>query len=234
MASQHNALIRTAATNCGALVEPGPSFVETKLVRAFCASVLSTQPTAFAAPTFVPIPDWNPQPGGTDIVVSAPGVFDGRLLLEVKVDAIEQMLWDLFKVVSGSQIDDVGAVYLLGAARAVKSRGLAEARWAGSQACGELFDPENSGRIWEARGMLETWAKAWVSLLAGGSARPKRVPARVRVTFIGSSHVPAFPGHEVRCVEVHVEGDEWLEMRDGRLIRAPSSDDPAFEADEWL
>lgn len=219
--ADHDRLVRAAVSGCGALVEPGLSFTEDKLVAAFCASLRLEQGGASGGPESVPIPDWSPQPGPTDIVVRSTA-FDGRLLAEAKVDDVDQMLWDLFKMLSGSQISDVHAVYLLGAARPVKSPGLAAARWAGRRACAELFDRENDGRVWETRWMLEEWRKTWDDLLAHGKGRPARVPARVRVRLSGSSPVSAFPGHEARCIEVRAEGGEWL-MMDGVVSGLKSS-----------
>lgn len=231
--ADHDRLVRAAVSGCGALVQPGPSFTEDKLVAAFCASLRLEQGGASGGPESVPIPDWSPQPGRTDIVVRS-AAFDGRLLAEAKVDDVDQMLWDLLKMLSGSQIQDVRAVYLLGAARPVRSPGLAAARWAGRRACAELFDEENDGRVWETRWMLEEWEKAWEDLLAHGTGRPTRVPARVRVRFMGSSTVPAFPSYEARCVEVVVDGDEWLDMEKGRLPSLSSSQGPVFGSDAWI
>lgn len=82
------------------------------------------------------------------------------MLAEAKVDNIDQLLWDLFKMASASEIDGVRGVCLLGAARAIRSPGLPGARWAGSRACAELFDPANSGRVWDSADMLRKWASA--------------------------------------------------------------------------
>ena len=206
-------VVRDAVTGCGALVEPGPSFLESYLVRAFCASAERAAEVVATGPMAVPIPGWDPQPGATDIVVTLPNR-EGRVLAEAKVDDIDQLLWDLFKMASASEIDGVRAVCLLGAARAIRSPGLPSARWAGSQACAELFDPENSGRVWEAADILGRWTSAWTALLREGRARPTRVPARVRATFLGSSPVRSFPGYEARCIEIRVTGDEWLAPED--------------------
>jgi len=215
-----SAFMRDTVTAWGALVERGPSFLERLLVRAFCAAAEQAAPVVASGRVALAIPGWDPQPGETDIVVTLPDG-GGRVLAEAKVDDIDQMLWDIFKMASASRIDGVRAVYLLGAAPPVRSPGLRSARWAGSRACAELFDPENGGRVWESADMLRVWDAAWTALLKGGRGRPARVPAQVRVEFVGSSPVPAFPGYEARCIEVRVEGDQWLELQGGRIVERP-------------
>lgn len=214
--SPQDRLVRAATLRCGALVEPGGSFTEKPLVAAFLKAVRLAEPGSSGGPESVPIPGWNPQPGQTDIVVRSPN-FDGRLLFEAKVDDINQMLWDLFKMLSGSRVDDVQGVYLLGAARIVNSPGLSFPRWAGGRACAPLFDESSDGRVWGTEQMLADWKGAWEALLRDGTARPSRVPEKIKVSFIGSSPVPAFAGHEIRCIRVSAEGGRWLEMEDGRL-----------------
>jgi hypothetical protein len=63
----------------------------------------------------------------------------------------------------------------------------------------------------DAASMFELWWKAWVDLLAGGSARPQRMPSHVRTALVARVPLPnAPPGCELRAVSVERVGSDWL------------------------
>jgi hypothetical protein len=145
----------------------------------------------------VQVPGWDRPLGGFDLRITRSGS-TSVALVEVKIDNVDQTLWDFFKLAAALTEQDVESAYLL------------VARLAGSWAhgdCTRLFDPDSSTR-WRAAAMFEAWAGAWRSLLRGGSARPLSVPAEVATEFIAAKEIRRpFESYELRAVAVRlVEG----------------------------
>lgn len=152
-------------------------------------------------PARLRVRDWDPQPGHVDLVGDVPGI--GRVLIEAKSGDIQDQLWDLFKLLAAAEPGD--CTLLLAAAM--------RAQFEGRGQCAPLYRGDE-WHEWESRRMFSEWERAWRRLLKGGSARPHRVPERVRTRLLARAELPV-PGYELRCVQVESLGDGWLEFRDG-------------------
>lgn len=198
-----DALVPAAVERCGNLVVGAPgrtfqeAYLETALVKAARALAPECRATARLA---MPVPHWKPPPGPVDLVLD---LAVRRAVLELKVWDVGHTLWDLLKVACTLDLPDVSRAYLVVAAR--------PRDWRGD--CGAIFDPGSA--VWPTRDLLARWPRSWERLLRGGRARPRRVPARLRVERVASCDVPAFPDHEIRCVEVRPARDPWLALEDG-------------------
>jgi len=186
--------------------DPSVSFREERLERALVDALRARVPSGAvvgARRRFV-VPDWDPQPGGVDLFVldrdETPAGF-----AELKVDKIEEALWDLFKVAALASSPPAPAGFLAVAASA--------RRWRRAEVdCASLF-PEADGRprSWSSLVLFDRYAAAWRWLLSGGRARPTRVPATVEIAFVANEPVRAYPGYELRAVEVRAVADDgWL------------------------
>jgi quercetin dioxygenase-like cupin family protein len=194
-----NALFAEAVRDAATRIDGGPpeSFREQRIERALLAALRErVEPgvTVGARRQFV-IPAWDPQPGGVDLfVLDRSGSLS--IAAELKIDDVEQTLWDLFKLVALVGTSPVASAYLVAVAPA--------ARWrkAGVN-CTELFpETDEPSRMWSSRELFERYEAAWRWLLAGGRARPTQVPAVVEVRFVASERVSAYPDYELRAVAV--------------------------------
>lgn len=151
-----------------------------------------------------PVPGWDPQPGGVDLfVLDQAGSLS--IVAELKVDDIEDTLWDLFKMAALTESGSPPLAYLVVAARV--------ARWRKPGVdCAPLFPSENgSPLVWPSHDLFERYAAAWRRLLEHGRARPVRVPAAIEVTCVANEPVRAYPGYELRAIAVRaVLDDGWV------------------------
>jgi hypothetical protein len=158
----------------------------------------------------LPVPDWDPEPKHTDFVAARPDETFPSIVAEVKVDELDQTLWDLFKVLSIARTTaSVKRCYLVVAGY--------PSRWKKVQ-CAELYDPRVGTGAWDSAAMFVKWREAWEYLLREGTGRPKRVHAAVRTSFIWGGPVPAFieDGYELRCIAVESVADAgWLDFDGG-------------------
>jgi hypothetical protein len=147
-----------------------------------------------------PIPEWDPQPGGVDLFMTA----SGRLIaaMELKVEKVDEALWDIYKMVSLRTRPGVQATYVVIAASVAKWRSGTECTW--------LFDAGemrvNSGDVFRRD------ADAWRWLLKGGRGRPTRVPVEITVTQIAQAPFGRLAGYELRAIRVEPFGSEWLQF----------------------
>jgi hypothetical protein len=148
------------------------------------------------------VPGWEPVPGRLDLSLTAPA--GSRLLFELKVNHVDQALWDLVKLLSLTESTPAGRGYL---AVAAPTR-----TWERTGDCVGLFTPSAGAREWNAGWMFHTWWKAWCDLLDGGRGRPLRVPALVRTALVAQVALPTAPGgYELRVTSVApVEDAGWL------------------------
>ena len=65
---------------------------------------------------------------------------------------------------------------------------------------------------WESRELFRRYADDWRNLLAGGSARPVRVPATIETRLIATEPLHTVPRWELRALAIDVSGDDWLEF----------------------
>jgi hypothetical protein len=144
--------------------------------------------------------DWGEgQLRGFDLEVTLGDQRRPSLLIEAKVDDVDQTLWDLFKLTSALREGRALAGYLVVAAPADC--------WAGERDCVDLFAESPTHRTWDSRRMLTGWKRAWADLLKGGTARPTRLPEQLKTLFVGRSDIAALPGYQFRCVSVRPDPD---------------------------
>jgi hypothetical protein len=142
---------------------------------------------------------WDPEPGGTDLVLGRLGDPRPTIIAEVKVLDVDQTLWDLMKVVS--MLEHETALvrgYLIVATTPKRWRDAEVAAW---------YAPPNPDapegvRTWRTRqlfnrleGVLGVPAQGWPRSSAATAAwGPHAV--------YGSHPIPAFPAYELRCIAV--------------------------------
>jgi hypothetical protein len=201
--------VRVAAARLDA--EPSRNFLELRLESALDAALrdLVEDGVKVAARRQFHLPGWDPQPGGIDLFL----LNQERALshvAELKIDNIDEALWDLFKMVAATELSSVQAAYLVVAARAQ--------RWRNPRVdCAVLFpEAPTPPRVWPSRQLFADFDTAWRALLKGGRARPTDVPAEVRIEFVANEPVCAYPDYELRAIAVRgVPGAERLRFDGG-------------------
>jgi hypothetical protein len=169
---------------------------------------LQSDPVDHAEET-LPLPNWRPRPKGVDAVVRWP---EGppRFTLELKLRRTEWTLLDAYKMIDALNVKSVEAAYLLVAASAKDWRARYQHCAHGSKTT-ELFDP--GAREHRSAELFGANAHAWYDLLWGGSARPLRVPTRIRTVRVENAemHIDGTLG-QLRCVRVEAVSEDWLEF----------------------
>jgi hypothetical protein len=211
--ADRDALMSEALERAGVGLRAHPdkgSFLEELLEVALIEAIENLRPGSRGEQTGhsrIALPNWDRTLGDFDVKVALPGEELPSILVEAKVDDVDQVLWDLLKLAEMPLIDEVVAGYMVVAA--------SDSTWAGSGDCVGLFDPTSGTREWRTREMFALWPRAWRALKIGGAARPLRAPELVEVAFIGRTPVRAFPGHEIRCVAIQPLGPPTLHFFDG-------------------
>ena len=204
-----------AAGIAAATVVPEPqdkSFLEKRLAAALAAALTAefdrlTVLTNKKVPGLV-VPGWDPQPGAFDLVL-LDHEQQPLLLVELKLDDVDQTLWDIFKLANALDLPTVRAAYVVAAAPPTT--------WKSGLACVELFD-ETGSLEWHSEVLLESHAKAWNKLLGGGTARPTRVPRILSVMPLLRVPVANYPPYELRVARIEKSGD-WLPLSLGWPMR---------------
>jgi hypothetical protein len=152
-------------------------------------------------------PGWAAPPRGIDLVVWDESK-RAQLVVELKVEAVDEVLYDVFKLTSQRQHDHVEAGYLVVSAT--------PATWAAAGNCCELFggDVGDSARF-ETLGLFERNERSWRNLLGWRRAGvrksvgcPAVVPAAVATTQV--ARAAADDGrYELRATRVE-PGEGWL------------------------
>jgi hypothetical protein len=204
------ALATDAASDAIDSALPKPSFLESKIETALLTAIgdridpglLGARKREFE------IPDWTGDIRGIDLYIRDPA---GGLCVgcELKVDDVQWTLWDLFKLVNTFALPTVDAAFLVVAAP--------RHTWASDRPYTPFFDlPPGAALRWTARDTIEWWPSAWKELLAGGPARPVKVPAEFEVEAIAHAAVPAYPGYELRTIAVRpASGSGYLPLKNG-------------------
>jgi hypothetical protein len=210
-------LVAQALATAATLVHPEPgdkSFLEKRLAHAVATALYEP----FGEDRVVrdrrlvggELPDWSPQPGTIDVAVVTQA-YEPRITFELKIDHVDQTLWDIYKMVSATMLPTVEAAYVAIAAR--------QSVWASSGDCVELFDVEpreDTGGYdpdeWYSRFLFAHHHRAWKDLLAGGSGRPVRVPDQITIHPLGRWPVPAYPSFELRAIRVEPGESGWVEF----------------------
>jgi hypothetical protein len=206
-----DALIRQTAAEVAGLIglgenrQPGkarspgwrPDYPLEEQLRAAFIAALTTQDIdsrRMQCEVGLPPGDWNPIPNGLDLVIRRA---DGTCaaVCELKVGAIDQTLWDLFKVTAAAGPALAGRYLVVVGPRSPSWRGIA---------CGEVFPP--GPEPYHEPDTYELFARhpeAWRALLRGNKtavlrSAPRSVLARL-VTRERLTHWHAF---ELRIVRV--------------------------------
>lgn len=205
-AEEHDALVSSALADAARRVCPEPSdmsFLERRLAGTF-ATALGER---IGRPDLVcrdkklvncELPGWNPQPGTIDVAIVT-AAREPRVVFELKIDDVEWTLWDIYKMVSGTQLATVEAGYVVVAGR--------PALWNSSRDCVELFDLDYSdfgadSEQWDSRFLFREYRRAWAELLDGGRGRLTEVPLAISITAVGEWTVHAYPPYEIRAIRV--------------------------------
>lgn len=185
------------------LPRPG-TFLESFLEAALTQALAERLPGASVGHKKLDIPDWNPQPGNVDIAVQEGDVHVA--FAEVKIEKVEECLWDAYKLAAACTRDGALGGYLTVAALAKT--------WDSDRDCVELFPEEDETVVFESEALFRENRKAWKYLLGGGRGRPTRVPRKIEVSGIGCvtlANVPPYE-YELRVARVRRVGVEWLEF----------------------
>jgi hypothetical protein len=157
----------------------------------------------------LPLPNWRPRPKGVDAVARWP---EGtpRFTLELKLRGTEWTLWDAYKMIDALNVKGVEAAYLLVGASAKDWRARYKNCAQGSKTS-ELFEP--GAREHRSDELFRANAHAWYELLWGGSARPLRVPTRIRTVRVENAemHIDGTLG-QLRCMRVEAASEEWVDF----------------------
>ncbi len=138
--------------------------------------------------------------------------------MEMKLDDLDQSLWDIVKLASFLRHEHVERAFLVYEAAA--------SVFEGSTACAPLFqNPTTKATVTE---LISSWPKAWSDLLDGGYGNhPVRV-ANLELELQKVVPLAHRPGIEIRLVEVIGAGDELEQFgEDGWPVQLPTSIRPA-------
>jgi hypothetical protein len=148
------------------------------------------------------LPDWTIQPRGFDLLVSDTAG-RSRIFAEMKIDDIDQTLWDLFKLTSLPHAVEGSYLIAVGPRRR---------DWT-DLACGELFPPGGRWHIEkDARRLFAAHPKAWAKLLDGGGGRLGRCPREIRTHVIAREPLRHWPSRELRVARVEHRIGEPVEF----------------------
>lgn len=225
-----------AASTLARLDREGHAISEKRLVEALVGE-LNRLGYPVSTGIHLPVPDWDPKPGGTDVVVGDRG---GPIALaELKASragrqpAIYEALWDVYKLAAqvgrsarrDPILSSVEAAFLVTTAPMDQWEGQPRTSW--HLEARELF-PARFGDKFEdsSRDLFERNQCAWEDLLWGGRARPSRIGVRISTDFVAAEHceIHAVPW-QIRAARVIACDDEWLEF-DGEWPRSRSHGSP--------
>jgi len=135
------------------------------------------------------------------------------LTLELKLRKTDWMLWDAYKMIDALNVEGVGAAYLLVGASAKGWKARYTHCPQGSKTT-ELF--EAGAREHQSADLFRANAHAWYDLVWGGSARPLRVPTRIRTIRVESAEMQIDGAvGQLRCLRVERASHDWLSFSPG-------------------
>jgi hypothetical protein len=156
-----------------------------------------------------PTGDWNPPPGPVDLHPRAGNGDAGSLFIaELKLESINQSLWDTFKLAWVSEALGTGPQYLACAAH--------DGHWRDKAYGCELFPEDERCRILSSSELIEDSRDRWCWQWRHDTAKPVRIPSSIQTTPIVIGHRPAhYPQLELRVVRVAAEGPAKTDLTDG-------------------
>jgi hypothetical protein len=164
--------------------------------------------------------DWDPPPGKVDV---HPRDIDGSagslFLAELKLDNVNESLWDAFKLAWVATTLRTGAQYLACAA--------SDRRWSDPSGGGELF-PVVGSRVAQSFDLIRDCHKKWCGQWRRDHATPHRVPSSLETVAVLSGHRPrSYPQLELRIVRVAAHTSTMLELTDGVPVGLPNCGAPS-------
>lgn len=233
-AEQHDLLMRDVVADAAAGILSAPSFLERFIDEALEAALISRRPSArVILRRQLPLADWErlPKSGSkrpatsreADLQFIAAGETAPSLLSEQKVWDFDASIFDLAKLLSFSKLPGVVSTYLIGAD---------EPRRFALDKPGHRLYSDGPPRSWSLREVMTAgWESAWVKHCRRAGVAPSRLPMRFTTHLVARAAVPAFPGHELRCVRVEPDGAApWGNLRQGRLLlESPPEIEPDAE-----
>jgi hypothetical protein len=158
----------------------------------------------------VPLGDWDPAPGRVDLHPRQPGGAPGSLLVaELKLDNINESLWDAFKLTWVAESLSTGPQYVAVAAH--------DRVWNRVNNGTALF-PNRVGtrEVHRSADLIAGCRQKWCSQWNRDTAKPRRVPSEIAVTAVVVGHRPAhYPALEVRVARIAAVGDVKLDLTGG-------------------
>jgi hypothetical protein len=158
----------------------------------------------------VPPGDWNPAPGKVDLHPARPGGTPGSLFVaEVKLDNINESVWDTFKLVWLAEVLNTGPQYVAVAAH--------DRRW-GDRSSGSTLFPDKLGSsdVHCSRELIASCQLKWCSQWRRDTAKPLRVPREIRSTAVVVAHRPAnYTSLELRVARIIVTDGAREELLGG-------------------
>jgi hypothetical protein len=164
-------------------------------------------------------PEWRPdmplwprvtggQLGGFDLAFQLADPDSMNVVAETKwssggIDALDEVLWDAFKLAHAvATLDAVTDGFLIYAART--------AAWNKPPRYAELFQ---DGRV-ESLALINAYPSVWAWLYNGSSAaKPTQVPGALRTSLVAEASFPfADQSWTVRCARVEVDDVSWIEV----------------------
>lgn len=143
--------------------------------------------------------------GGVDVIVGcAP---DYRAVFELKWAWTKRelgwTLWDIYKMAAARIEFDVTAYVVVGAPLSY---------WHDDGvACSSLY----CDATWDSQQLFRRYEGAWKDLLAGGAARPGRIPARITTRLIASELLRITPPWQLRALRIEIPNGGWLAFEEG-------------------
>jgi hypothetical protein len=140
--------------------------------------------------------------GAFDVVVGPAPKYSA--LFELKWARIEDelgwTLWDIYKLAAARIEYNVETYAIVGASTEF---------WADEAVgCSSLY----CDGVWSSADLFQRYERDWRNLLAGGTARPIRVPATIETRLIRAEPLDTSPTWELRALSVGIPGFEWLEF----------------------
>lgn len=152
---------------------------------------------------------WDPLPGAIDVHVQDSRHGCLHLVAELKVDAIEQQLWDALKLATALLTTGprIYRGYLIAAATPTRF---------GEGQLNELFDgPVGHWCRHDATELLKRNASAWRHELKHGRGRPQWIPRAIFVNLLDTWKLEHWPGDQLRLVAIEICDPHRVEMIDG-------------------
>jgi hypothetical protein len=169
---------------------------------------IAAEPAVDAEQLATPAGDWDPAPGKVDLHPrDAEGPAGSLFVAELKLENINESLWDAFKLLWIAEALDVGPPYIACAAH--------EAHWANPSWGSELF-PVDGSRNAASRDLIVACREKWCWQWRHDTAKPIRVPASIQTVPVLGGHRPAhYPHLELRIVRIAADRSRKIELKDG-------------------